>query len=253
MNDSEDGALQWKVTLDYSVLTFENRVIRFVPHEKIIVTKTKQSRIIIRDLSAGQIYDVYVAGMNSVGEGKPSEMMTIQLGHRMVDISSNVQEGNSFSPIFQSHLFPSWLSVNLNLMLSVGSTSISQVTIHNNTSPLNSVDLFKGDPNNMIDLYAKCSDPTNVTLSSASCTMSNHTTLMYDTDMELRIWDDSNLLLAKRKITILSPSHANCNDYGDAKLFCPDLTIPLCAKDCNNQTNTTMTGNNQTNTTMTEE
>jgi len=215
MNHSEDNALQWKVTLDYSVLTFENRVIRFVPHEKIIVTKTKQSRIIIRDLSAGQTYDVYVSGMNSIGEGKPSEMMTIQVGHRLVDISSYAQVGDSFFPILPSHLFPSWLSVNLNLTLSVGSTSISQATIHYNENPVNSVDSFKGNPNNMTDLYAKCSDPTKVTLSSASCTMSSDTVLMVDKDMELRIWDDSNLLLAKKKITVLSPSHANCNNFGD--------------------------------------
>lgn len=69
--------------------------------------------------------------MNCIGEEKPSEMMTIQLGHRMVDISFNIQEGDSCSHIFQSHLFPSCLNVNLNLTLSVGSTSIFQDTIYN--------------------------------------------------------------------------------------------------------------------------
>jgi len=228
ITDIDPNTQNFKVTLEYTEPDINlDGDIDFSTHQKIRYTKGKQSRVVLKDLWAGQVYSLYVAGKNAVGLGRSTPKMTIQVGHRMADIDALIH-GSVFA---NALAIPSWLPIKMNLTLSVRSfSSLLAVTINTDNST-DSVDEWEYDNHNS-DLFVKCKELKARGFDGASCSIKNMEALSNDAVMELRVWDDTELLIAKNPIGILAASAKNCAKYGDAPYFCPLQDPPICVKNC---------------------
>jgi len=220
---------RFKVTLEYSEARAsegDTENVDFVIKEEVTYTTSNETQVIVRNLAAGQLYTLYVTGVNAIGEGKASYREEIQIGHRMVDMNIDstdipilnktsfeaqnltALEVQQLTP-FESREVPSWLEMQLLLILSVRiPQEIFRVTIHEKSSGYGSVDSLDKIEK---DIHNECK---NLELSSwgAKCLLESKP-LGNNTKMEVRVWDDSNLLVAKNTIEVLKPSKNNCKMY----------------------------------------
>jgi len=225
------SVLNWKITLDYLVpVIADNGDMTFVSQQDVIISRPEEE-VLLQRLVAGQSYDISVAGINSIGDGQPIVEKGIQVGHRLTDVIVKYRGSrDEFVTIRKEGVIPAWLDVYLDLTLSIQTfSSILHVTIHQNPS-IDSVGIWTYDPQNFTDKLADCGEVKDVTSSGASCFIKQHT-LKGDQMLELRVWDDTDLLIAKNKISVLVASAANCELYGHHGYFCSQDTS-TCVDDC---------------------
>jgi len=253
----DESTRNWKVTVEFTEANEQgDGNVDFLINQRVIYTRSNLGRVVIRSLWAGQLYDIYVAGNNAVGLGRKSVVKKVQVGHRMVDITLTVGGGD---PIVNTLTIPSWLeSIKLDLTMSVTTTSeIMTVTLHESISEEDSVDNW--DLNDYPDKKAEClllqyqqnpeqdpqnpeQDPQNPEQDQqnpdVSCSFGKMEGLNFangsNSKMELRVWDERDLLLAKNILNVLAPSAVNCEKYGDQIYFCSEKTTCVndCSKDC---------------------
>jgi len=203
----------WKVFVEHVVpQEMDNGEVHFAVKEKKVYTTNKKSQIILRKLSAGQTYQVSVAGMNQVGEGRPSEKKEVTIQHRMVDLHvSEDDPAGTPATDFKSLEIQSWLKMFVQMRLSTKiSGEISRVTIDylsnnaNNEAVVDETeysDAYEG----IVDITPELNDD-----GTASCSI-EPLWLDDDAEMEIRVWDDTDLLVAKNVITFKAPTIDYCS------------------------------------------
>lgn len=193
----------------------------FEVNEEVIYTRTSNVRVVLRNLDAGRHYDIAVAGVNSVGVGLPSEKISVQIGHRLADMHVSMSYVNATDPSnpidFQQFDVPSWRIAHLNLRLSTPSSDkIFKITVHEDNIHPDCVDSYKKECYDMAELVTECVELKDASESGTSCVLPKlEKVLTEDTLMELRVWDNTNFLIATNKINFLIASPGNCKKYGD--------------------------------------
>lgn len=227
IDDIDTNGRNWKITVEnQEPVVSDNGDVDFFNQQRVIYTDSTQNKVVIYNLRAGETYDISIAGENGVGVGRAVEEKGIQVGHRMVDLEV-MKVQNTLE-------MPSWLPVDLKLTLSVKTfTSIFAVTIHDKMS-IDSVDKWLYDNSeHTSDQVAVCGNLEPKEFEGASCVIQGMNVLQNSTIMEFRVWDDTDLLIAKNKINVLAPSSVSCKKYGEALLFCPFTDPPICVEECN--------------------
>jgi len=230
INGIDPNTQNWKVIVEYTEPDEKpNGDIDFLIRQRLIYTRSNLGRVFIRNLWAGQMYDIYVAGKNGVGLGRKSDRKRVQVGHRIVDVDLSIGTKQFTNAL----TIPSWIpTITMNLTLSIETfSSVMTVTLHKDHS-IDSVDqLYYVDVDHSNE-FAECLELKAFGFSGAECSLKNMDDLTIDTAMELRIWDDAELLIAKNTLNVLAPSADNCEKYGDHFFFCPSQNPPTCVKDC---------------------
>jgi len=205
MTDNPD-TLRFRVTLDHLLPTTDNNgEVSFVNEEESFLTLHSDPIIHVPALAAGQIYSVSVAGVNSLGEGESSDIRQIQVGHRMVDYNVGTTTERNITA-YNGENIQSWLNVYVALKLSTTDyDNISRVTIHEDFIGQGSVDVVELVNENSI--FVECNLLANVpnSTSDAYCLITGETNegLEADKMMEIRVWDDTDLLIAKNEVNML--------------------------------------------------
>ena len=217
----------WKLVLEYNEVYQSNEGdITFQKKRKTIYTTSNVPKITVRDLSAGQRYSIAVSGVNDVGVGPLSEARSVTVGHRLV----NAVFYDGYNMKFNDE-FPSWYqSIDFNLVLSMDSHSaIAKVTLHRSKSSTNSVDHMEYNDD---ELYNECgiTYSTRDKINNIECLIEDIKVLERDEEMEVRVWDSSNLLVAKGNVAVLSPNPKNCKRLG--RKFCSLRDTSDCVSDC---------------------
>lgn len=205
---------KFKVTLSKTKSdTTENGDVSFTVHEKVVLTPSYDTEVALTNLDAGQTYSIDVTGINSVGEGYPSDQKKVKIGHRMADIYLDLKPEEESPPI-RTLQIPSFLNVVLHVRLSTEyDEKMFRVTIHESKSAPGSVEEMIGI--NDGEIYNECQELRNVTWTGSACTLNaNAVAIESDKEMELRVWDDSELLIAKSSIYMMAKSNTQCSVYG---------------------------------------
>jgi len=221
--DVKSTVRSWKLFVAHEVpQVMDNGEVQFKTKEKVIYTKTNSHRITLKGLSAGQTYKISVTGMNQVGEGRPSKKKEVTIQHRLVDLHVSKDDPGKPAERFNSLKIKSWLDMFLQMRLSSKIFGeISRVTFHymKNSEPT----VIDGTEFDEVGAPLTICNPknneTNVKESVASCSL-KPLYLDEDTDLEIRIWDDTDLLVAKNYISFKAPTDVDCagsdachNDY----------------------------------------
>jgi len=143
--------------------------------------------------------------VNSLGEGESSDIRQIQVGHRMVDYNVGTTTERNITA-YNGENIQSWLNVYVALKLSTTDyDNISRVTIHEDFIGQGSVDVVELVNENSI--FVECNLLANVpnSTSDAYCLITGETNegLEADKMMEIRVWDDTDLLIAKNEVNML--------------------------------------------------
>ena len=77
----DESTRYWKVILDYTMTKIIDGDVYFTNHQKKVYTKSNSTKITVDNLVIGRKYAVTVTGVNSVGEGRPSNKQDIKIGH----------------------------------------------------------------------------------------------------------------------------------------------------------------------------
>ena len=148
-------------------------------------------------------------------------------------VNTSVNENDITNTLdFKDDEFPSWVeSIDVSLILSTRSFSdIAKVSLHRDELSNNIVDisLYNED-----SLYKECTLKNNIgseRRSSVTCLIKDMIALETDEVMEIRVWDDTDLLVAKGSVTVLSPNSNNCLKLESR--FCSLRTTPTCVSNC---------------------
>merc|ERR1719491_40675 len=89
-------------------------------------------------------------------------------------------------------------------------------------------------PHKMNDIMFHCLNMIDVTNRTASCSTTPNVVVPNNVLMELRVWDNTDLLVAKRNVSVIVPSINHCRKYSD-NIFCPHIHPPTCVNNCDDE------------------
>jgi len=188
--------------------------------------------VTLRNLHAGQTYDIAVKGINDIGEGLPSNIIVTKIGFPMVDVgvyniktTEFIKENEIILKNYKYYdtasALPADREVLLRLIMSTKFPPIiERVTLHQEFSSEQDINNNKPLKLDEKSEYTECENVTNNMLphedvaaksfqdvfTTCSIIVKSNEIGMDDNQdemiMELRIWNKMNFLVAKNNITV---------------------------------------------------